>query len=475
MFDDYVTFQARLRPHAMALMTPERLATYAELEADVNRFALALRNLGVTPARGVVALRIQNFYLKHVVLLALARLGVASSPADDPGADLYLVDAEQALTPKGLPLTGAWVAATLEAEPLPVAPVRGPPETIVRVMLSSGTTKIPRRVARSWRVLEDNTRTAALTYLAGKSGRWVSMTGLDTGLGQGMTLAAWACGATLVAGINVQRLATELDALQPTIVGLTPIFLRGLLRALPPGFAVQPGLRLAVTGSVLSRHVALEARLRLSSDILISYGATESGSASMADGAWLETVAGCAGYASPGVTIEIVDAQGAPLPAGEQGEVRIKSERVADGYLDDPEATARCFRDGGFYPGDVGRLTPSGMLIIDGRKDERMNFGGVKYLPNLLEELAMGCPGVVDCACFAVPDAQGIDQCWLAVVTGEGFDRAQLAQRVEPRDQALPKVRFAWTEEIPRNASGKIERQRLRDETMAALRVSDPG
>ena len=132
MFDAYVTFQARLRPHAMALITPERWATYAELEADVNRFAAALRNLGITPARGVVALPIRNLYLKHVVFLALARLGVVSSPADDPDADLYLVDAEEPRGAKGLALTGAWVAGALEAEPAPVAPVRGTPcdETI---------------------------------------------------------------------------------------------------------------------------------------------------------------------------------------------------------------------------------------------------------------------------------------------------------------------------------------------------------
>lgn len=48
-------------------------------------------------------------------------------------------------------------------------------------------------------MLEGNTRTCALTYCAGKPGRWVCLTGMDTGLGQAMTLAAWSQGEALVA------------------------------------------------------------------------------------------------------------------------------------------------------------------------------------------------------------------------------------------------------------------------------------
>jgi acyl-coenzyme A synthetase/AMP-(fatty) acid ligase len=469
MLDAYIAFQARVQPHVAALVSPNRGSTYAQLDAEVNRFAVGLRAVDVTPARGVVALSISDAYLKHVVFAALARLGVVSSPADDPAADLYLSDWDTAAGPTRLHLSPDWVAATRAAAPEPVEPVRGTYDSVVRVMLSSGTTRTARRVARTWRQIEDNSRTAALTYLARKGGRWVAVTGLDTGLGQSMALAAWMCGATLVTDVSVDWLAAQLDALQPTLIGLTPIQLRNLLSWLPPAFVPPPGLRLVVTGSVLSQAVALEARLRLSQDIVISYGATECGSITMGPATLLEADPGAAGYPVPGARVEIVDASGEVLPPGVQGEVRIATERTSAGYIGDPAATARAFRDGGFYPGDVGRLRPDGVLVIEGRTDERMIVSGRKFLPNLMEEVALACPGVIDAAAFAVPDGEGLDVCWLAVVQGPDFQRDRLAELIQAQGDNLPPVRFAFTEAIPRNAAGKVERDRLRRDTLAAL------
>jgi acyl-coenzyme A synthetase/AMP-(fatty) acid ligase len=468
MFDAYVAFQAKVRPTAFALITPQRWATYAEMDADVNRFAAGLRDLGVTRERGVVSIRIANDYLTHVVLLALARLGVVSSPFDDPAPDLALVAAEQAGAGE-LALTADWLAWTYRAEPRPVEPVRVGPDELIRVMLSSGTTRTARRVPRTWRMLEGNTHTCALTYCAGRPGRWVCLTGLDTGQGQAMTLAAWSLGETLVADYAPGQLAQSLEALRPSIVGLTPSFLRQLLAELPSGFAVRADLRVVSTGGILSPSLARETRLRLAPEILITYGAAETGSTVMGDAAWLETHAGSVGYAVPNVRVEVVDAEGKAVPPGETGEIRVFSDRQSEGYLGDAEATARAFRDGGFYPGDLGRLLPDGMLLVEGRVDDRMDLGGIKFLPELLEEVALACPGVKDAAAYAAPDGTGTDVCWLAVVAAEGFAREGLARHIAASDRVLPPVRFAWIEAIPRNAMGKAERRRLREETVAVL------
>jgi len=467
MFDAYLAFQAKLRPTSFALITPQRWATYREMNADVDRFASGLRALGIARDRGVVSIRIANDYLTNVVLLALARLGVVSSPFDDPAPDLAIVLAEQA-GPGELALTADWLAATFRAEPRPVEPVQVGPDDLIRGMLSSGTTRTARRVPRTWRMLEGNTRTCALTYCAGKPGRWVCLTGMNTGLGQGMTLAAWSLGETLVADYTPSQLAHSLEALRPSIVGLTPSFLRLLLSAMPPGLQAQPGMRVVSTGGTLSPSLAREARLRLAPQILISYGAAETGSTTLADAAWLETHGGSVGYPVPGVRVEVVGDDGQPLPPGEQGEIRVFGDRQSEGYLGAPDATARAFRDGAFYPGDLGRLLPDGMLLVDGRVDDRMDLGGRKFMPELLEEVALAYPGGMDAAAYGAPDAAGVDACWLAVAAADDLDRQGLADHIA-RWPNLPPVRFAWIDAIPRNEMGKAERRRLRAETIAVL------
>jgi malonyl-CoA/methylmalonyl-CoA synthetase len=96
-----------------------------------------------------------------------------------------------------------------------------------------------------------------------------------------------------------------------------------------------------------------------------------------------------------------------------------------------------------------------------------MNLGGVKFMPAVLEEAAFACPGVRDTAAFAVPGPDGLDQCWLAVAAGAAFDRDSLAVHLSAY-RNLPPLRFAWVDEIPRNAMGKVERTRLRDALIAA-------
>jgi acyl-CoA synthetase (AMP-forming)/AMP-acid ligase II len=473
MFDTFVAFQARLQPDAEAILTPERSVSYSAFDADVNRFAAAFARLGLTAARGCVCVQLPDPYVHCLAVLALGRLGIASASGLDAEADVYLHARENNPDPRFLRLSPAWFAEVFAAEPATVAPVRAPRDGIGRVLLSSGTTRTPRRVGLTWAMIEGNVRSAAAVYGAGRTGRWVPFTGIDSILGLTVALTAWSVGAS-VAFVPKPALPQALQTLRPTLVAFTPVYLSVLLQQLPAGFRPDPQLRLVVGGSPLPRAVAQEALRRITPDIRVAYGATECTTSALGHANLLAHHRSLAGYACPGVTIEIVDAQGAPLPPGEQGEVRITAARAATSYLGDPEQTAQAFRDGAFHPGDLGRMQPDGLLIIDGRVDERLNLGGYKFLPNLMEDAAMACAGVADAAAFSAPDPRGIEHCWLAVVRGEGFDRARLAAHLDAHRPALPPVRFAWTDEIPRNNMGKIERLRLRQDAIGVLGVEDP-
>jgi acyl-coenzyme A synthetase/AMP-(fatty) acid ligase len=473
MFDGYIRDHARWSPRAPAVVTGARAWSYAQLDADVDRCAAALQALDLSP-RAVVSVAVTGAQLQLLVTAALARLGVASSPATDWGADLRLTDGEPAPDgPPAIRLDAAWIAAMLAAEPRPVPPRALDPLAVGRVMLSSGTTGQAKRVGYTWRRLEHGNHLTVRSYCAPKLGAHVPLVGLDAMMGLSMAMCAWAVGAPVTETFVAEDLPPWLETLEPGLVAMTPIQLQRLLAALPPGFQPRPGWRLVVGGAVLPPGVAREARLRITPDIRTIYGSTEGGNGGLGYAAGLDDAPGQVGITPSGALVAIVDDHGRPVPEGEPGEIRIRGPRVIQGYLGDPDAAAERFEDGWFLTRDVGRRLPDGRIVLEGRADDRMLLDGRKVMPQALEALVLACPGLQDAAVFAVPDTDGIDTCWIAVTAEPGFDRDRLAVHLADRPD-VPPYRLAWIDTIPRNAMGKVQRDVLRDAVLAATRAN-PG
>ncbi|MBL8552789.1 MAG: acyl--CoA ligase [Phenylobacterium sp.] len=469
MFDAYVRDHAHWNPRAPAVISPGRTAGYAEFDADIDRCGAALAEFGVTPAIGVVSVLVDDPYLLLLVLAALARLGVVSSPYNDDAADLRLTDAGGAAPrPPARFLTREWQAAMFARAATPLPQLDLDPTATGRVMLSSGTTQAPRRLPLSWRRLGIGNHATLHSYLHGRVGTCIPLLGVDAMMGFSLLMGAWSIGAALTGGVTLEDLPGRLERLPPGVLSLTPAQLRQLLAILPPGFQPQPGWRVACGGSLLPPALAREARLRLTPDIRVIYGATEAGLSLVGDAADLEAFPGAVGYPPAGAIVEIVGDDGVPLPPGEPGHLRVRGDRMLSGYLGDPKATAERFRDGWFITGDVARRLADGRVVLEGRADDRMNLGGLKVMPAAIEEPALECPGVLDAACFAVPGPDGLDRAWLAVATVPGFDRDSLLAHLATYP-AIPVPSFAWTEEIPRNDMGKVDRNRLREAVLGAL------
>jgi non-ribosomal peptide synthetase component E (peptide arylation enzyme) len=111
----------------------------------VNRYAAAFQALGITPERGVVSVETAQKYRQLVMLMALARLGVTSGISRDAEADLRITDRAGESSDRVLRLSRPWIEQT-ERQPAPaVASAPRDPNSLARVLLSSGTTKTPRR------------------------------------------------------------------------------------------------------------------------------------------------------------------------------------------------------------------------------------------------------------------------------------------------------------------------------------------
>ena len=469
MYDAFVAVHAHARPRAVAVITPQRRVTYAEFDADVNRYAAGLMALGLGPDRGVVGLDIAQAYRHAVMLIALARLGVTASTGRDTRADLRISDRAGEASETLIRLSRPWIAGVEAAPPTQVPSAPRDPEGLARVLLTSGTTRTPRRVGLTWRYLEADSLNGVATFGAGRMGPWVAQTDLETGMGFTMAVLAWTLGAAVAVNFAARGLPPLLERHPTGVIGLTPAHLRDMLAALPAGFELKPDWRFMVTGAALPSSLAREARLRLSPDIQVYYGSTEGGRMAIGPGLQAEVTPGATGRPVPGVTMKIVGEAGQELGDGESGELHIHSPRTQLGYLDPEDQAGGPFHGGWFHSGDVARRLADGSYVIEGRVDERINVDGVKVLPNALEEALLGHPQVKDAAAFAMPDPAGADDCWMAVVAEGEVSRDSLMSHLRRAAPHLPAIRFAWTEAIPRNEMGKIDRAALRAQTTVAL------
>ena len=168
------------------------------------------------------------------------------------------------------------------------------------------------------------------------------------------------------------------------------------------------------------------------------------------------------------VDMRIVDESGAPLPWDGQalGELVVRGPCVASAYFDNPEASARAVdAEGWFHTGDVAKITPEGVLIIVDRAKDLVKSGGEWISSIDLENAAMACPGVAQCAVIAVPDAKWDERPMLIVVKAPGATPAEedilgfLATKVA-KWQVPDDVVFV--DALPMTATGKVSKLELR-------------
>jgi len=228
-------------------------------------------------------------------------------------------------------------------------------------------------------------------------------------------------------------------------------------------------LRVAVTGAAdipveLIRRMHEELPFRT---IITGYGLSEAGTVTgTGPDDDFTTIATTVGRARPGLEIRIADDAGNPQPAGDPGEVLVRGYSVMQGYLDDPEETARAVDAGGWlHTGDLGTMADDGCLRIVGRKKDMFIVGGFNAYPAEIENLLLAHPAVGRVAVVGMPDPRlGEVGCAFVVVKpGEsltpdeliGWSREAMANYKVPRAVEI-------VDDLPVNAAGKVEKAVLR-------------
>jgi long-chain acyl-CoA synthetase len=199
--------------------------------------------------------------------------------------------------------------------------------------------------------------------------------------------------------------------------------------------------------------------------ILEGYGLTEASPVVSAHRLSGVRKLGSVGQPLPGVAVAILDDADRPLPPGELGEVCVRGPNVMQGYYRLPEETARTVRDGWLHTGDVGKLDTDGYLFIVERKKDVIIRGGFNIYPREVEEVLYAHPAVAEAAAVGIREAVMGEEvlAFVALKPGAsadaaaliGFCRERLAHYKCPRE-----IRFV--DALPKSPIGKILRKELR-------------
>ncbi len=173
---------------------------------------------------------------------------------------------------------------------------------------------------------------------------------------------------------------------------------------------------------------------------------------------------GAIGVPGYGWQTKIVDEAGAEVAPGQVGELCVKGPGVMTCYYHDPKATAEVLKDGWLFTGDMAQLDEDGFIWLVDRKKDVIISGGENIYPVQIEDFLSGHPKVKDVAVIGLPDARlgEISAAIIQTEPGETCTEDEIMDycRKLPRYKRPHRIIFA---DVPRNATGKIEKPLLRE------------
>ena len=200
--------------------------------------------------------------------------------------------------------------------------------------------------------------------------------------------------------------------------------------------------------------------------MLEGYGLSETSPVACFNPLHGEKKPGSVGLPIKGVEFQIWNDAGEVLPIGEQGEICIKGHNVMMGYWNNAEATKAAIKGDWFLSGDIGYLDEDGYLYITDRKKDMLLVNGINVYPRELEEVIYQFEGVKEAAVIGINDPRKGDLVVACVAPSQGAtieDAALLGFLTDKLAAYKMPRRVMQMEALPRNATGKILKTKLRE------------
>ncbi len=488
------------KPEDPALITREGVLNYAELERLVGALAGGLKECGLSHGDRVASWTPKS-RMTSLLPLACARAGLIHVPINpvlkrsqvahilaDSGASLFMTGGARLATlgetdvPAGCrTLDEDGGAALFASQPLP--PSAGDPQALAALLYTSGSTGRPKGVMLSHANMWLGAISVAHYLRLTREDRTLGVLPLSFDYGQNQLFSTWAAGGCV---IPIEYLSSR-DVIRAverheitTLAGVPPLWVQ-LIEAAWPARAALSLRRLTNSGGRLSPSIVRRMReIFPAAEIFLMYGLTEAFRSTYLDPALLEEHPDSIGTAIPFAEILVARADGSPAAPGEAGELVHAGPLVGQGYWNDPERTAQRFRPapaqshhGGIavWSGDQVRTDEKGLLYFVGREDAMIKTSGNRVSPTEVEEAAITSGLVAEAVALGRPDDR-LGEAIVLIVSGAGA-RGQEAE-AELRNhlkRELPNFMqpafIVWRSELPRNANGKLDREKLKSELMA--------
>ncbi len=473
--------------------------TYADLNLAVRRVAAALRAAGLEPEQRVLLCMHDSFALPATFLGAI-RAGIVPVLANTLlTADDYaymLADSRAAIAIVSAPLAATFAplrsrvnsfvrliidgGEELELEVLCAAADGDQPAAATNAdeacfwLYSSGSTGRPKGTVHVYSSLRATAELYAQPILGINEPDLVfSAAKLFFAYGLGNALSfPLSVGATtlLMAGRpSPEAVFKRLIKYRPTIFHGVPTLYAAMLASPALPAAGQLNLRCCTSaGEALPEDIGRRWKERFGLDILDGIGSTEMLHIFLSNRPG-DVRPGTTGKVVPGYELRLVNDDGEAVAAGELGELQVKGPTAAMMYWNRPAQTRATFRGGWTRTGDKYRIDPDGYYIYCGRSDDMLKVGGIYVSPTEVESALISHPAVLEAAVVGRADNDGLikPQAFIVLKTGQAACAALAAELQEFVKSRLAPYKYPrWIDflsELPKTATGKIQRFKLRD------------
>lgn len=471
--------------------TPGATLSFAALHDQVARAATVLRARGIGPGARL-GLVLNSSPTSVIAWLAAARLGAAIVPVNprataaemthalrlaDVGLALVEVGHRDAVLETGMlaperiigHVQGGGDASDWHAALADAAPAKGLAEVagdcLVNLQFTSGSTGLPKATMLThdyWLVL------VATRAAQGPYSRILIDAPFHYMGGQWRFLLALQTGATVFVAErqSLRHMVSRLHENRIDFCSITPAFAKQPEDPRSPGLAVKWAGTMATPADLVPE---VSARLG-GAEIREMYGTTETG-AIAAMPFEIDWAPGCTGLPVPFRRVSLRDPDGAEVPPGEAGELWVTGPGLMAGYFRNPRATAEVLQDGWFRTGDLCLRDAEGFLRIIGRLKDTVRRSGENISCGEVEAALSVHPAIEEIAVVPRPDSLRGEEVLLCATLADGHGgmgveqlAAALAPLAERSLAAYKRPRFyAVLSEMPKTASGKIAKARIRD------------